>query len=182
MKTRLSILTILFLVVFCSVKSADWKYLGHLSIDGNKYDAFYDELTKVKKGKNIVSIWVKLVSQKEIDSIINQRTDSVVHLVAKKIAFYYCPPFVLAQSDTSDMLGRAVDVTQLEVAVNTFDTKTKLKIHYALDCRQQKMKILSSIQYDENGETIGKSVKDKDWDEIAPETFGDVMIKVICQN
>jgi hypothetical protein len=35
--------------------------LGGTSIGGKQYAAFYDELTKVEKEGNYVSVWVKLV-------------------------------------------------------------------------------------------------------------------------
>jgi hypothetical protein len=173
---------ILSIIALGSANSADWKYLGPNSIRGKKYEAFYDEHTTVKKSDGSVSLWVKLISREELDGIYSKHTDSLMHLAAKKIAFYYIPSFMMAQSDTSDFAGRCIDVTLLEVTANNFGPKDKMKIQYALDCQQNKCKVTSSIVYNKRGESIGKPVKDTEWSDAAPETFAEWMIKIVCTN
>jgi hypothetical protein len=173
---------IVLILVCDSSKSADWKFIGKSGIGGKKYYSFYDNQTKENIKQGHISIWVKFLSIEEVDSIAKYYEDTLIHLVAKKIAFYYSPPYVLAQSDTTDYLGRCIDITQLEVVATNFDPSTKLKIRYEFNCKQRKMKTLKSIIYDSNGESVSNLSKEGEWEDIAPETVGEVMMKVICRN
>ncbi len=180
MTIRLHLVSILWAIALSSANSADWKYLGPNSISGKKYEGFYDSLTAVKKPDGSVSIWVNFIRREDLDKIYKKHSDSLMHLAAKKIAFYYYPPFMLVQADTTDFLGRCIDVTLLEVTANSFGPKGKLKIQYALDCEQNRYKVTSSIVYNNRGESVGEPVKDTEWRDAAPETFAELMIKIVC--
>ena len=182
MKTSSVLSLALFILFHHSLNAADWKYVGQVSIEGKKCDAFYDQLTKVNKKGGYVSVWVKLVSSDEIDSLIDAHNDTTAQLAAKKIGIYYIPPFILAQSDTTDMLLKAFGIIRVEIVVTIFPTKIKSNIHYEIDTKQRKVKILSLILYNDNGEGIvipGESITEKEWTEIPPDTFAELMMTII---
>ena len=186
MPLRIGLLSIALVLVCTSVESAEWKLIGPSGAGGKDYYGFYDELTTERRIIGHVSAWVKLLSRREadavpIDAVPDKGNKKLEDLVAEKVARYYIPPFISVLPDTSS-IDYIINIIYLEVIANDSHLPTKLLIHYEIDCRQRRMKILKATRYDDKHEHEGHSSSSTEgtWDDIGPETFGDYMMKILC--
>jgi hypothetical protein len=178
MKNKIVLLSVLSIVICGYAKSADWKYIGNMSYRGIDYYRYYDEETKEQKPNGNIVVWIKIVSVKQINNIVLNNRDSVNILGAEKLIHKYYPPYAFLRSDTP--FDEMYAYILLEVAVNKFNTKKKLMMHHEFDCKHRKEKTLSATMYNENGEYESSSSKKREWEDIAPESGGETMLKVLC--
>jgi hypothetical protein len=181
MQPRIGLFLTFVTFISSVAESADWKFIGKSSMGGKDCYAYYDELTIEKKGNGNVSAWIKLVSRQEVDEIFNQGSQTVVELTKQKAITDYVPPvFAIGSKEPSS--EAVVYIIMLEVIVNEIKPATKLLIHYEIACAQRKSRGLSSIKYNDQGETIGGFSGTDDWETIAPDTFGEVIMRILCMN
>jgi len=180
------LLIIVLSISYCStVKGADWKYISSTKGGGKTVIAFYDRLSKVKKGGRYISVWVKLFSQEKIDNVHNTHKDTIDALSKKIFSPLYFPPSVLIlEPDITKRLQMANIVIAMEVEVNLFSMSPQLSpienAHLLIDCDEHKIQTLSYYLYDDEGEVTQIVNEASGWDDMAPDTFGYILQQILC--
>jgi len=175
-----SLLVILLLVCVSNVFSADWKFYGGADIKkGDEIYVFYDsESIKISTNNNIM-VWVKGVSYKSIDKILNNKHNKVIiDKAARKIADGYISPYSKITPEI-EYKGNMNIIAWEEVANNS-STGVRLKAYHEIDCTENKIRTLS-ITIFKNGIVSKSSSNVGDWDFIAPDSNAELLGKILCE-
>jgi hypothetical protein len=151
----------------------DWKLYGGDTVGGTSF-CFYDAHGVVRVPEDHIRVWIKCLSQKDMDGIT--LNDNSANKSAKKLLDGYVPPIVVVRVMSFDQI---VDITAAEEIANTGLPKPRAEILYELNCSERKLRELS-IHIHENGK-FGSSDRPRDWKYVPPEGNAAILLKILCR-
>ena len=177
MKSIGAIAIVLFAIVVpregvAQALGVDWKLYGGDTTGGVSL-CFYDAHSVVRGPEDHIRVWVKCLSQKDMEAI--DLSESSVEKSAKRLAGGYVPPIVVAGKMDSD---QTVAITSYEEVANTGRAKPLASIFYELSCSERRLRELS-IHVHAKGKS-GSSDKPRDWKYILPEGNAANLLKILC--
>ena len=154
-------------------ESINWKYVGVYVEKGESFYAFYDKSTeKSEDSGRFISVWVRFIGMKQVDSICEAHQDTIVSLLREEVKSRDVP------FDTS---FKSIGTSKAEIVANRFHPKVRFMAHDVLDCTTQQIQTESLIVYNNLGRVqyIGPPPMNG-WTKILPNSFNDLMMKRIC--
>jgi hypothetical protein len=144
-------------------ENVDWKYYGGAPIYGDLSRCFYDEKGLAREPNSHMRVWIKCLSQKEIDHFDIQKElgGKVIEAIAKKVAKYYLPPIAILDNYSVDQI---VQTTASETIADLSYIQARARIFYEIDCDK---KMLQQLSIDFAGR--GRDNKVGDWQYVPPE-------------
>jgi hypothetical protein len=153
----------------------DWKLYGSSSGDMGNERCFYDAAGVQRRPDNMMRVWVKCLSQSEMDQIDIEHDygGKILNRAAEKTVAMYVPPLATVTDISFDDATGVIASEQ--VADITFLEPTA-RIFYELNCQERMLRELSiSIRNHGTGNNV------RSWTHAAPETNGDRLLKLLCR-
>jgi len=158
---------------------ADWKFYGEGDLSkGDAVIAYYDAASIKRLPDGPVRAWTQCISHSEVERIVN--LEEVAKKAARKIKDGYVPPYILSNPKPEPGYDVNMRIIGWEAAGNYDVIKPKLKVFYELDCTAKKIRILSTINYKNDGGTETSSDIEK-WIHIGPESNSESLYKILCK-
>jgi hypothetical protein len=153
----------------------DWKLYGSASFGAASNEkCFYDAAGVQRRADNLIRVWVKCLSQSDIDriDIEHDYEGKILNRAAQRIVNKYIPPLATITDISFDDATGVVAAEQ--IADITFIEPTA-RILYELDCSERKLHELSlNIRNRSSGDA-------RPWSYAAPETNADRLLKLLCR-
>jgi hypothetical protein len=159
-------------------QGAEWKFYGEGDLSkGDAVIAYYDVVSIKRLSDGSVRAWTQCISHAEVERIVN--LEEVAKKAARKIKDGYVPPYILSNPKPEPGYDVNMRIIGWEAAGNYDVIKPKLKVFYELDCTAKKIRILSTINYKNEGGTETSSDLEK-WIRIGPESNSESLYKILC--
>lgn len=171
-----------------SAAAADWQYAGEVA-DGV---GFFDADSVSRSADKIVNVRVRIVDGAKLRSHYFKNETTLRKDAAQRIASGYVPRYmrqeqIKAKYRAKDKYGMnlaieaAVNViTAHEVQVNKFNMPARQNVHFAIDCRQTKGRILESVLFDESGRPTKSSSESGAWQDLTSNSLGGDLSLMLC--
>lgn len=160
-------------------KGADWKYYGVSDLPKSEnVIAFYDAGSVEHLSDGHVKAWTKSISRSEVERKMN--SEEVTKKAARKIEAGYVPPYILSGPRPEPRSDVNMRTTVWEEVANYDVIKPKLKVIYEIDCKEKKIRNLSTITYKNDGGTETKSETDT-WISISSALNTETLHKILCK-
>lgn len=175
-----------WLVVAVNANAAKWEICGGGgNVNGNKSYTYCDT-ESIVLGEGLVTLWIKSINEKEINSHADSNFDAVMNRTEALFRSGYKPRlFSLANvrsqyKSESDLREGYVGAIMYEVVANIPSVHHTLKAYYQFDCKLKTFRRLSGVLYSAKGDFVG-SYKETGWDHVPPDTFADNMVQLYCK-
>jgi hypothetical protein len=155
-----------------------WQYGGYsVTTKGEKLYSFYDtESVGVKPNGNI-RVWVKAVTEVELEAVRKKNEKMLVEKGARRVVNHQYILFATYQNmDFKTM----VEVIPYEEIANLPNVNIRMSLLFEIDCKEKKVRTLSITAYNKNGSPTSTSDEGK-WDYIIPESNMDILRKMLCR-
>ncbi len=160
-------------------QGADWKFYGEGDLSkGDAVIAYYDAESIKRFPDGSVKAWTRCISHAEVERIVN--LEEVAKKAARMIKDKYVPPYFLSNPKPEPGYDVNMRIIGWEAAGNYDVIKPELKVFYELDCTAKKFRILSTINYKNNGGTETSSDIGK-WIHVGPESNSESLYKILCK-
>ena len=180
MRTILFIaLLITIFLIGAKVQGADWKFYG--SSDLSKSEsviAYYDAESIERFSDGHVKAWTKTISLSEVERTM--KVEEVSKKAERKIKAGYVPPYVLSNPKPKPSFDDRMKIIVWEEAADYDVIKTKMKVFYELNCKRNKIRNLSIIDYKKDG---GPETRPKidEWTSISPKSNAETLRNILCR-
>lgn len=182
-------LGLLLLVFVTRLGAADWQYAG---ANGNEEDAvcnFINVDSVNYPAKGLVRFWAKSVTVAHLRDYYTSNEQIVVQKAAARLAKNYSPRFlklVPIKDQISDLLSRKdleIEIARREVIANQPNALSDTKTSFEIDCKNQQLRILDFITFDENGRQEPKAAdRGDEYEPIPAGSNGELLAMWVCSN
>jgi hypothetical protein len=175
------LITTFFIFVLCSLEAngADWKYYGGTVLSKNKtVIAYYDSESVEYLSNGNVKVWTKVVIPEEVEKILKKK--EVIKKAAEKVIQKYSPPYCLLNPYPKTSFDDYMNIIAWEEAANQDKIKSRARIFFEIDCKEKKIRVLSTTIYENNGGVVKGSDNPDNWSYISPETNADTIKNIVC--
>lgn len=179
MKLMLTLaVTFSFLVQPFCTHASDWKfYSGYNESSSNMLGLFYDKASLSRKS-GLITVWNKTIRDTELINALNEHDDELIPKLKAIFDTGYMPPYAIKQK----MSGQQIDnIVKFEVAANSKYPKTLSKALFQINCKSRKLRVLSSVEYDENEAVKNIDRRTSDWAFVSPDSNSDALLQTICK-
>ena len=160
-------------------QGADWKFYGEGDLSkGDAVIAYYDAESIKRLPDGMVRAWTQCISHAEVERTVN--LEEVSKKAARKIKERYVPPYMLSNPKPEPGYDVNMRIIGWEAAGNYDVIKPNLKVFYELDCQAKKIRILSKINYKNDGGTETSSEIEK-WIHVNPGSNTESLYKILCK-
>jgi hypothetical protein len=153
----------------------DWKFYGgaDLTMIG-RVTCFYEERTITRPKPGIVDVWVKCLSQHDLENVPTTAPyhDAYISMSADRMVHFYRPPILAIERMNYD---QTTEVVMDETAADVGDLAIHAQFYYELDCRQRMMRELSMTIENQPAHTPS------DWSHIPPEGNAGRLLLLLCR-
>lgn len=158
--------------------ASDWKfYAGYYESSSDMLGLFYDNASLSRKG-GITTVWNKTVRDKELIKALNEHDEELIAKIKNIFDKGYMPPYA-KKHNMSDV--QIDNIVKFEVAANSSYAKTLNKVLYEINCKTRKVRIISSVAYDDNEVVKNIDRRVSDWVFVSPDSNSDALVQVICK-
>ncbi len=161
------------------VQAADWKFYGSSDLsESESVIAYYDAESIERLSDGHVRAWTKTISLSEVERIM--KVEEVSKKAERKIKAGYGPPYILSNPNPKPSFENNMTIVVWEEAANYDVIKSKTKASYELDCKENKIRILSIPGYKNEG---GPETRPKidEWTSISPKSNAETLKNILCR-
>ena len=146
--------------------SADWKFFGTVTLDGEN-QCFYDVGTIARGEDGNVRVWTECVLQTDLDAV--DIKGKALNSASEKLAAGYVPPVGRATRLTGNQI---VTITGYEQTVALSDIQPRVRILYEFDCNERRSRQV--------GDGTAADQKPSEWHQVLPTGNGATLLSLVC--
>ena len=161
-------------------QGADWKFYGSSDLSkGETVIGYYDAASIERLSASHVRAWTKTISLSEVERIM--KVEEVSNKAQHKIEAGYVPPYILSNPKPEPGSDARMKIIVWEEAANYDVIKSKTKVFYELDCKNNKIRTLSITSSENDG---GRKTRPKidEWSSISLKSNAQTLRTILCRH
>ncbi len=168
------VLGIALVVSQCAnAQEVDWRVFGFGEDDVSVYSA-----PDIVRTPDSVRVWTKNIKIKTSTITEALKDKKVVEALKGRIAASYAPPFAVFSKMPVE---QAMSVLAVEELVNEDRAgQVQYMALVEVDCKVQRLHQLQITNFDKTGKTVRTDTVPRDWQFVAPQTQGQMLVRLIC--